>query len=133
MFGLLFSEIIDGDGDAEFTVGSFRTPGKLKGEEYFDFLRLFGIEPEEEKIVGGNYFEGKALTKEKIFQIFMDNDFLVKRGFLAKIRAQWQLRKFLRRNYPVPGYDKWRYVFRRLPKDKGKGRPEYQLTKEFCC
>jgi len=104
---------------------------KLEEEKYFDFLRFFGIEPEEQKTVGGNYYEGEAFTKDEIFEILMDNDFLVKRGFLAKIRAQWQLRNFLKRIYPVPGYNKWRYIFRLLSKDKGKGRPKYQLTKEF--
>jgi len=132
MLELLFSEMIDGDGDVEFAVGSFKKPENLKEEEYFDFLRLFGIEPEEQEAVGNDYYDGKILTRAEIFQILMDNDFLVKRGFLAKIRAQLQFRKFLKRNYPVPGYDKWRYIFRRLPKNE-EGIPYYQLTKEFYC
>jgi hypothetical protein len=105
--------------------------GNSEEKKHFDFPRLFGIEPEEEKIVGDNYFNGEAFTKEEIFQILMDNDFLIKRGFLAKIRAQWQFRKFLRQNYLVPGYDKWRYIFRRLPKDKDTRIPKYRLTNEF--
>lgn len=133
MFSLFFSEIIDGEDYAELTVGSFKTLEELKEEEYPNFLRFFGIEPEEQKVVGSNYHKGTVLTKEQIFQILMDHNFLVKRGFLAKIRARLQLRKFLKKSYPVPGFDSFRYVFRPLPKDKDTGISYYQLTSEFFC
>lgn len=133
MFGFLFCELITSDGRVEFETGSFfKTLEGLGKEEYSDFLRFFGIEPEEQKVVGNNYYEGRVLAKEEIFQILMDNNFLVKKGFLAKIRARLQLRKFLKRNYSVPGFDHWRYVFRLLPKNE-EGIPNYQLTKEFSC
>jgi len=102
-------------------------------KKYFGFLRFFGIEPEEQKVVGSNFNKGTVLTKEEIFQILMNHNFLVKRGFLAKIRARLQLRKFLKQNYPVPGFDHWRYIFRPLLKDKDTGISHYQLTSEFFC
>lgn len=57
MFELLFSEIIDSEGDAESTVGSFKIQEKLKEEEYFN-----GIAVLEEKLIQKN----KELIKKEL-------------------------------------------------------------------